>query len=115
MKKAVKPKVIQEDEDIVLDDSDDPIMQEYDGVEEEEEEEQPRPAAKAKPRPVAVQQQKQAQKQEKPEYVVVAQLPTQMINTYRDQKTGKVVKLMTIEEALSKIINYIEEDDEVNE
>ena len=39
--------------------------------------------------------------------LVVKDLPTQQINRFTDDKTGEVVNLMTIEEALTEIINKL--------
>lgn len=37
--------------------------------------------------------------------LVVRELPTQEVNRVKDDKTGKIVRLMTIEEALTELLN----------
>jgi hypothetical protein len=43
--------------------------------------------------------------QKKERILVVKDLPTQEYNKVRDEKTGEVVRLMTIEEALTELLN----------
>ncbi len=43
--------------------------------------------------------------EEKEEYLVIKELPVQPVRKYKDPKTGKVVNLLTSEEALTAIAN----------
>jgi hypothetical protein len=47
----------------------------------------------------------------KPKTIVVRELPTEAIRQVTNEKTGERIKLMTIEEALTRLIEYIEEED----
>ncbi len=46
---------------------------------------------------------KESEKKEK--VVVVKELPTQQISRLKDDKTGEIVRLITIEEALTELLN----------
>jgi len=52
-----------------------------------------------------VEEPRAVQKKKRKKIIVVRELPTQQISGYTDPKTGEEVELITIEDALTKIMN----------
>ena len=70
--------------------------EEYD--DEDEEEEKP---VRKKPGKKATKK-----KEAKEKYMVVKELPTQVVRKYEDEETGEITNFLTIEEALSDMENH---------
>ncbi len=70
--------------------------EEYDDEEEEEE------------KPVKKKSGKKAPKKEVADekYLVVKELPTQVVRKYKDEETGEITHLITMEEALTDMENH---------
>jgi hypothetical protein len=89
--KTVKPRVIEEEDELVVDEAEPEEEFEENEVETPEVEEV------------------EEQQTKGPKTIVVKELPVQPISLVKDPK-GQQIKLITIEEALTKILQRLEED-----
>jgi hypothetical protein len=89
-KKIGRPKMIRDDDEPILDDTDEFVEDEPDTEEEYE-------------KPI------KSVRNVKPKTVVVRELPMQPMIRYKNDKTGEDIKFITIEEALTRILEKLEE------
>lgn len=97
--KPIKERMIKEDDDLIVDE-DDSGSEEYEEPEEVEQQDD-------------VIEMDEPEQKERPESniktIVVKEIPVQPVLRYKDQKTGQEVRFITIEEALTKILEKLEE------